>query len=781
MSYRPFPDEEEVLVLSTRQPLPRWLRWILLSFAILAGVALVVALFIGWRYYSVQQRVKKDLAAFIAQEEEVRSLGGINAAPDLIVDAAPDAWRYRYLTSIRAHKGRPIPDLALEKVDYDGSSARAHLLVNGSQQFRAYQLQRGQWRRAPFVATGWGEKQVLPLPEGIEIIYWDEDEDFVGALAEGFPKLLAVMQTLGLAPTAEAHRLIIIPKEFGDRVQPATRVTGVILNSPHVDLIPQEPGNLTPEEELRLALARKLLKDARDAAPTDSDLPGAARVLGAIDEVMAWGWAAGRVSDAAVADWATQLKGEWVSPVTGLPPDLIAKLPPNAGDLAARLMMTYLLRQEGVDALVALNEAMLTARSWDEAYSQAVGKTARQVEDAARLLAQDPSGPLPDWPDAAAPVTPSTVTFLNRPSFSSNLVLARLADGDVIAMRLKAEAPFVMVDGSPLSFDCIGMGSVLRVTGKWIDVGLQLAAQEVVLEQAILPPIVQTPPMSLQAWALVARLQPDSKSGRLLELYPDGGVQSLADLDMLPLTAGKRAPPLLVWSKETRCDRPWIVAYRPDEGVVGAWLAPEGSTLSDNVLVVDDSEIRLLLAFDARGMEGNVYETGENHTLRPLAQDDWQTVLKGLSPEFRIRLVTPEGRQQPGDFVAVQDLVTGEKRILYYAQEGEVIAFPVVVIGALEDALPFALGRSNRTEIVAMSVNEPGPIERILSFPQDQPVMPMFARCPDGSYLYARLRGEPGKSFDSALLLRHPDGRDEPVSDWQPKMFLFPFYCARTP
>ena len=389
MSYRPFGDEEEVLVLSTDRPMPHWLKRALQALGILLFLGLLVGALVGWRYVAVRQKVKQDLARVIGHEEEIRAMGGVNAAQELVLPTAASTWRFRYLSSVRARQGRPIPDLVLEKVTYDGEHARVFLQVDGLAQQRAYQLYRGAWRRAPFQASGWGARQEEALPEGVTLVYWETDADFAQALTQDVPSLLAIVQALGLAPTPQAHRLVILPQEFGDHVRPGQKVTGLVINSPHVDWIPQEPGTLGPVQELRLALARAMLTDARKAQGGTSVLPGAARIQAGMDEVMAWAWAVGGVTDDAVWDWSKQLKGEWVSPAQGLPPELMAKLQPNAPEIAARLMMTVLYQREGLEALVALNAAMQTATTWDEAYDLVAGLSESQLEVLARQLARE--------------------------------------------------------------------------------------------------------------------------------------------------------------------------------------------------------------------------------------------------------------------------------------------------------------------------------------------------------------------------------------------------------
>jgi hypothetical protein len=393
MSYLWSPDDqEEVIVLTTQKPKPRWLRILLILLAVLLGIAVIVAGVVAWQYWSVHQRLQKDLTVVIQEEEHIRSLGGINAVADMLDPRAPDTWRFRYLSSVRARKGRPEPEIQVEQVDYDGFNARVTLLVDGLRQHRHYRLYAGQdWRRSPFTATGWGDKQTIEDAGGFEIIYWDEDETFARSLAADLPALAALMTGAGLLP-APGGRVIIIPQELGDLLHPAQRTEGLVLNSPHVDLIDVPPEGLTTEQMLRARLGIRLMADARQNAPASSNLPGAARVQQAIDEVLGWHWAAGQVPDEVVADWAATLDGHWVSPVTGLPPDLIAQLPPDAPDAAARLMMTWLLRQHGPDALLTLSSALPDAANWDDAYQQAAGLTADQVEQAARDLMQQAAG-----------------------------------------------------------------------------------------------------------------------------------------------------------------------------------------------------------------------------------------------------------------------------------------------------------------------------------------------------------------------------------------------------
>ena len=389
MSYWSAESQEDVQVLSTNSPRSRLMRSLLKIVGVFVVLAIIGGAVIGWRYYTVQQRLKRDLTVFVRSEEHIRSLGGVNAVPELLLPGAPYRWWYRYEASVEARKGRPEPVIHVKSVKYDGVNARVHLAVDEVAQYRHYRLLNHQWRRAPFEATGWGVKHDLTSDNGLKIVYWDKDSSFARELAADLPDLASKMAGVGLNPTGTA--LLIIPKELDVLVRPARLEEGWVLNSPHVDLVPQAPGDLSPEQELRLALAQRVFRDARNQHPVLSNLSGANRLQNAIDDVLAWQWATGDVSAAAVSAWADMLKGYWVSPARGLNSDLMTKLPPEAPDAAARALATSVLRSKGETGLSALSAALTDAKSWDEAYEQALGMSMSQAEEAAQTLLKDAS------------------------------------------------------------------------------------------------------------------------------------------------------------------------------------------------------------------------------------------------------------------------------------------------------------------------------------------------------------------------------------------------------
>ncbi len=770
MNERPFSDEEAVLVLTTRQPLPRWLRVTLQALGVLTVVTLLVAVGIGWRYVSVQQRVKNDLAIVIGDEEDIRAMGGVNAAHDFMLSSAPNAWRYRYLSSVQARQGRPLPTLALESVQYDGFTARVQLMVDGVLQFRQYELAQGKWVRAPFLATGWGEKKEIVLPDGITIIYWQQDEDFANTLAEDIPKLLVLMQALGLSPAAEAHRLVIIPNEFGDLVRPAEKITGVVLNSPHVDWIPQTPGYLSAEDDIRLHLARKMFADARKAAASTSSLPGAVRIYRAIDEVLAWQWALGNVNQAAVSNWAAQLKGEWVSPTTGLPPDLITKLQPDAPDAAARLMMTYLLRKTGVETLVALNTAMASAQSWDEAYDQAVQKSAWQVEEAARRMAKHPQAPAPDWPDLQSMDIPDAVTYLGRSAAESNMLLARTPSGQAIALHIPLHTRFTLADGAPLSLDCIAPGSELRISGAWIDQGLQVQVDEISLSQAVLPPVLQTPPLSTTAWAIVSRQQPGSNKPlvRLSQLFPGNVESTLTEVSQQPVWITQQQAPIFVWMTKSACNRNWVIRYEPAKGVTGAWLAPTGMIEVQTAVSAAEDHGLYLQLLDKTG-ELHAFQTAPPHLLVPLDKEAWQQATK----------TQPMILQATEQALTAIDTTTGEQHLLYKADDAESVLSVISVIGDVADQWAFIVRYGDRNQVLATSARAPDAIKPLLSFDSQAKLIPPLVYCPDGALLYGLQIQNAAGEEESALHLRMPNGDDRVLIKDQGR--LQPLFCAAPP
>lgn len=384
MSYLP-DDQEEVIILSTRKPLARWLRLAAKAAAVLLALGIIAAGVLGWRYYAAQQRLKQDLTRIIREEEHLRALGGVNALSDILDPRAARSWRFRYHSSVVARKGHPEPAITVEAVAFDGADARVQLQVNGVDQYRHYHLYGSQdWRRTPFVATGWGEKHTRQDVPGFEIIYWDNDSALAQIMAEHLPDLQALMQPLGLTPVTT--RWAIIPQEFGDLMHHSRTAEGMVLNSPYVDWIDLPPAGLTPQQVLLAEMGKKIMRDARQETPVQSDLPGAARVQAAIDELLVWHWVAGAPPADILADWAKSLNGRWVSPATGLTPDLLTQLPPEAPDAAARLMMTALLQAQGPDALLRLSAALPQASSWDQAYRQATGMDETTLATAAQSL-----------------------------------------------------------------------------------------------------------------------------------------------------------------------------------------------------------------------------------------------------------------------------------------------------------------------------------------------------------------------------------------------------------
>ena len=734
MSYLP-PEEEQVLILSTKKPMSRWLRMLLKILAALLAAALIFAGVIGWRYYAVHRRLKKDLTTVIRTEEHLRSLGGINAAADLIAPNAPDSWRFRYLSSIRARKGRPEPEIRVQSVGYDGVNARVAVDVDGVRQFRHYQLYAGTgWRRAPFIANGWGYKHAIENAGGFKIIYWDEDEAFARTLAADLPALVQQMHDTGLTPASA--NLAIIPREFDDLARPARAMDGIVLNSPHVDLIPETSAELSPRQMLRLALADEIVAEARKQALVSSDLPGAARVQRAIDDVLIWQWAAGEIPVDVIAAWGQELKGHWASPVTGLPPNLITELPPDAPDAAARLMMTWLLRKEGPDALFALSASLPDARTWDEAYDQAAGKTAAQVEQAARELALHPGAALPDWPAVSALTPPQTLTLLTTTPDASGRLLARTAAGDVVLLQPQPDAAFTLADGSALDYDCVAPGSQVAVRGNWLDEGLRLSYDAMTLKQAALPPILRISPMGPAAVAMAWRYSQDEHGDvsqiSLVQLLPDAGVSVIAYPGVRPIALpAPGAPPLLVWQQSVRCNRDWIVAYAPEQGVVGSWLAPASAERLVYADRLPGENLKLLLAFDPQPY--SFYQSDQNHALRLLSDEESQALVSSI-PVWRTPFINTETQT-----VQIFDPVAQETIQLYQPPENEEPMAIIPAFGWPEDVFFFTMRQRHKplapVKVMKISTRTPGEATPVF---QISPVgdITSMARCPDGSYLY---------------------------------------------
>ncbi len=771
MTELPFQDEEEVLVLSTRQPWPRWLLLFLKILALLLVLALLIAGGMAWRYYAVQRQVKKDLAIFIGHEEELRALGGVDAVDELVPPDVSRPWRFRYQSSIRARRGRAIPDLVLKRVTYHDRTARVHLEVDGLEQQRQYRLEDARWYRVPFEATNWGEKQESQLPQGVTLVSWQEDADFAQVLSQDLPDLLGMLQALGLPLSRSAHRVVIIPKEFGSLARPGEKVQALIINSPHVDWIPQAPGELSYEQELRLALAQLLFSQARDESGATPSLPGATRVQTAIHHLLAWQWAVGEVNDAAVLTWARKLKGHWVSPVTGLPPDLITELQPEAPDVAARLMMTYLLRREGVDALVALHEAMRHATTWDEAYAQAVGQTAFQVEEATRQMLQDPTGPLPPWPAPASQPPPQMVTYLGLAGDEHTLI-ARAPQGEALLLHLPPDGAMTLADGSHLETSCVASGSQLRLAGRWLDQGLRVEVTGLILERAVLPLSVQTPALDPQAQALIMHMRPmkpgQQAQARLMQLMPGGIEKTLVSLDTTLVVADPTGP-LLAWMSSSTCDRPWILVYQPEEGVVGAWLAPTGVQRLLRAWHIGDHFFFQVVQQEQGAL---IYRSGPEHRLERMPEETRLQVLE-KAPVIQ-RWQPLQGRS---DAFVVEDPFIHETRILYHARQDEQVGMSLLGLGGPETRFYFLLRRSEgKSWVAAVDWDHPDEVQLLFPILTGETLAPVFALCPGQAYLYAHRGTKAQPTIESYLRLHRAQKRDQLLLSVDDQV-LVPLYC----
>ncbi|RUA16231.1 MAG: hypothetical protein DSY55_04595 [Clostridia bacterium] len=777
-------EEEEFVVLTTQKQMPRWLRIVLKSLAALLTLAIIIAAIIGWRYYVTHRRLQRALSTVINHEEYVRSLGGINAVSDLIIPDAPENWRFRYLSSVRARKSLVPPTIRVKTVAYDNFEARVRLSVNGTLQFRQYQLQQDQsWKRAPFTATEWGKERSIKASDDVEIVYHNRDKDFAKALAREYPDLIKMMPEMGLSPGVK--RVEIVPGEFGDLIQLSADGKTLLLNSPHVDLIYTVPQDISPQHMLKLALAHKVIGDARKQNAVVSALPGAARVQNAIDDVLAWRWATGEISDDTLSVWARTLKGRWVSPVTGLPPNLITQLPTEAPDAAARLMMAWLLRKEGPGALYDLTKQLPDAHSWDEAYEGAVGRPAFLVERAAALVMRNPDAPWPDWPTLPPAAPPQTLTLLSTAPDANGRLLGQLATGEVILLQPGPDVAFTMQDGSTLAYECVAPGTQVKVKGAWLDSDLWLQVNAIELDQAILPLALQTPAQDPQTFAEAWRYQEENRTGytfqlALVQLFPGAVVNAIAHPSTIPYPYPptlSRIPPLLVWQQKTaHCDRNWMVAYDPGQGVVGAWLAPKKTPFLTTAIrsTAEDADILLMTLTGAD--DTRLYRSGDHHTLLPVSPQSYPEMLARSPARWTPYIDNADKTLQ------VIDAISGKLITLYRPAADEEIVAIIPVWGETEGIYYFTVRHRNDAvgpvQVKRVSRLKPG--QATLAFDvSPRGAITSMAICPDQSILYGyRI---PASPRDKSILRRHTStGEDTAVSVIFDELFA-PIHCTRPP
>jgi len=781
MSYWSFNDQEEVIILTTQKPTPRWLRIIMILLAAILALGVLAALIIAARYYVVQQRLKKDLTVVIQSEEEIRALGGINAMDDIIDKEAPGSWRFRYLSSIRARAGRSVPKIKVTKVEYDGFNARVTLSVDGVLQYRRYRLYEGHnWRRYPFDATGWGHKKTIEDVSGFNIIYWNEDEEFAQDLADDLPNLATQMQQLGLNRTTT--KLMIIPQEFGDLVHQAKQTEGLKLNSPHVDWIDAPLADLALQQMIRAELGRRIITDARKQSPIDSDLPGGMRVQDAIDEVLAWHWAVGDVPDIKISDWTATLKGKWVSPIMGLPPDLITRLPPESSDAAARLMMTWVLREKGPDALLALSAALPAATNWDDVYQPTAGLSAFQVEERTRQWLHQPQSAQLTAKAAENEAVPAVVTLLTIHPDAKDSILARTPTGQIMLLQAESGAKFTLADGSEVDLACVAPGTSVRVQGKWQEKGLRLKYSSMRLEQAVLPLAIRPYPFAPNADILYWRYRQD-ENGRLTtmqleESFTNDLIKVLARPASGSFPAILSRPedaPLLVWRQDVHCQRMWIMAYEPRRGVVGSWLAPANATRIKAMAFIPNSTPTVLL-ISPHGNRVDYFRTAAQHVLKPLSYDEWHTLISSAPNRYQPRI------DHQTQTVQLFDLAEQTQAPIYQTGPDEELLAIVPAFGWPEDLLFFTVREKNTSadaaQVMKVSTMEPGRAAPIFAPPKLGEIVSM-ARCPDDSILYG-MSNPTNHSKKGILHLRSPEGKDKALGLMSDKSIM-PVLCNNTP
>ena len=595
---------EENLHYSRTSSHRRWLTWpgIIVIILLIAGL-----LTLRQQRASRQAALREDLKAHIFQEETELFLGNEARAAELMITNAPLGWKraYRRLFSLGKAKSPPGP-LEIDEVEFDGQCALVTLTLGDDPQLRAYCLSQQQWRRAPVSKAAWGEaERVTTLENGAQLRYWPRDQRFAEALTADLNRCLETLRQHNIGDPAK-----IVPFEIliepHDLQGPLILIEDhyLILNSPWLASARPEQG-LSGETAVRLALVEALLQQARPDKV--SSLPGATQFVAGLRSVIAMELLLSPAHQAELLEfWRSHLEPEWTSPFFA---ELLDPAHPNPNfqmEWTARLAAHYLFTQKDMAALLRLVNKIPEATSWDQLFQAEFGRSTIALEQEmvqyayGRAVDIGVSGLAPSS-SLSLPSFKGTLSQLEiGPAGQGRLYLEVSGQDWPLPVELPPELWVQTARGDSLAPGCLTPGTQVEVKGNWLELQRRLEATQVFVQDEITPVELEPAPAETVAYLIQGEdvepgepvdngadsitqpaLKPNYLSDlrTLMALQPNGTFHSLlllnpsAQVIQLPMTPENRLQLLLILN-QPGCDRAWFVLYRPDQGVVGQWLAP---------------------------------------------------------------------------------------------------------------------------------------------------------------------------------------------------------------
>lgn len=565
-----------------------WWRLALLA----GGFAIVVGSLFWWQVSERQERLSSDLHAFVVREERARLSGSQEQADEFVAPNAPFDWKQAYAATF-GQPGGTIEVVEVHIQRFDGRCADVEVRLDGHPQWRAYCLVGRAWRRVPRQADSWGEIVAVELPGRVRLVYRERDAPFAEELAASLPayfraQALWVAERLGGGLNRRTVRRIEIAPHDGFGPLVSDEGDTIVLNSPL--MVPYD-GLLSPEAQVRLALAQALLARAGPEPQDAANLPGGERFVRAAHLVAAAHLALNQEEhQRLLAHWRRQLDGTWASPLFAewTTPDRL-----RLAEWTALFLAETIYRQHGGEVLAEMTQALVTYSSWDLLFEAFVKKSANVVEQETATLALGDDTAVPDVEapaavfSASAPMTTTLVAVRSEE--------ALLVRHPALPHPLLVELPRRVVHHAalemPVQVGCLGAGTRLTLWPTWKERGYRLRADRVEVYD-LRPPGELTPdspdflfqsllePVPQDTAAFIATFDP-RYGYAVAALQKDGQRHILAhgvadSIWMEPLAVNGDELHLKVFFSSEGCDWRWYAAYAPRQGTLSSWsLVPE--------------------------------------------------------------------------------------------------------------------------------------------------------------------------------------------------------------
>ncbi len=605
----------------------------------IGGIVVVALAIIGvmrGRLEAGESALAADLLALVRAEEQARRFNLVERADLLLAEGTPDEWRNRYLALFDTVTGSTPIEVALEDVRLDGIAALVQARIGTQLQHRYYQLTSQGWRRAPLPIAAWGDSlftYTYPDHERIRVQYYREDAGFAKEVMDNLPALMATRSALGLDGLDE-FSMTITPEELSGPLLDATP-TRLVLNSPQLVVLPLD-SPLTGSESVQYQIASVLLQNNVETSIADEVLPQHARFASALHTVLALRWAVSSGRYPVVREgWRSHIGNVWHSPFMRVTPseETMDPSPPPAVS-AALLVADAIYEQAGVEGVASTLQLMQSAAGWDEVLMPTIGMKAVELE---AMVQGIPAPPIPELP------LTGHVAVGSRDNEPSVALHTPTGTHPVELDFPDTSIPIQLPDGEEVPATCLALFSEIRVNGTWREAGRRLMVDQLTVTElrASLYYAVRTPPGNT-----VSVIGTWGASGEL-----DGLAAVTADGTVTPVFSQAQNEPLIFLTGASTvaqgqsillttaalpaCPVQWLIAYRPEHGIVAQWLVWWERHLNTPTIYWDEASRSGLMV-----LENNRLDRGAPY---------WQ-----LTVDNPLIVGEPDGQLPPGELLGLR-------------------------------------------------------------------------------------------------------------------------------